>query len=65
MIGATSICGNQVLVWGTEEFGDEGERLGSSKQYCEGFAKFSSRRRRKSHRPAAKTVRYTVVLRYP
>ena len=61
--------GEQVLVWGTEEFGDEGERLGFNKQYCEGFAKrrtvpeFSSRRRRKSRGPAAKTARYTVVLR--
>ena len=69
MIGATRMCEDQVLEWGTGEFGDEGEHLGFNKQYCEGFAKrrtvpeFSCRRRRKSRGPAAKTVRYTVMLR--
>ena len=42
VVRATRMCGDQVLVWGTEEFGDEGERLGFNKQYCEGFVKGSA-----------------------
>ena len=39
---ATRMCGDQLLVWGTEQIEDEGERLGFKKtilrRLCEGFS---------------------------